>query len=185
MRHSKLTPEVNAGSMADIAFLLLMFFLVSSAIPNDTGFNRKLPKECPPNTDCSKEISKRNTLNIIINNQDEIMVNDRPTPLSELKNITKDFVDNNGNGTCGYCKGKRLSIASEHPKEAILSLTTGKQTSYTTFIAVQDELTKAFYELRNTYAQEILKKDAENLSSMDMQELKDVYPFVLSETSLK
>ncbi|WP_142786166.1 ExbD/TolR family protein [Changchengzhania lutea] len=75
MRHSKLVPEVNAGSMADIAFLLLIFFLVTAAIPNDKGINRKLPAKCPPNTVCDSAIKEHNILRILINNEDDIMVN--------------------------------------------------------------------------------------------------------------
>ena len=74
MRHSKLVPEVNAGSMADIAFLLLIFFLVTATISSDEGINRMLPEECPPGMDCSSIKPERNILRIDINNNDDIMV---------------------------------------------------------------------------------------------------------------
>jgi biopolymer transport protein ExbD len=185
MRHSKSAPEVNAGSMADIAFLLLMFFLVTSAIPKDKGFNRKLPGECPPNVDCSNEISDRNILRIVINNNDEIMVNNKIVSVSDLKDITKKFVDNNGDGTCSYCLGEKSASASDNPKKAVLSLQTEKQSSYNQFIAVQNELTKAYYELRNDYGNKILNKPSDGLSESDITKLKEAYPFVLSETETK
>ncbi|MGE5943226.1 MAG: ExbD/TolR family protein [Flavobacteriales bacterium] len=185
MRHSKLTPEVNAGSMADIAFLLLMFFLVTSAIPKDKGFNRKLPSECPPDIDCSKEINDRNILRIVINSNDEIMVNNEIIAISELKEITKKFVDNNGDGSCGYCEGEKLALSSENPKKAILSLQAEKQSSYNQFIEVQDELTKVYYELRNSYSNKVLKKSVNDLTESDIKKLKEVYPFVLSETEAR
>ncbi|WP_100611626.1 ExbD/TolR family protein [Confluentibacter lentus] len=185
MRHSKSAPEVNAGSMADIAFLLLMFFLVTSAIPKDNGFNRKLPSECPPNEDCSKEINDRNILRLAINSNDGIMVNNEIVSISDLKDITKKFVDNNGDGTCDYCQGEKSASSSDHPKKAVLSLQAGKQSSYNQFIAVQDELTKAYYELRNDYTNKILKKPSDELSENEIKKLKEAYPFVLSETETK
>ena len=114
MRHSKFSSTpVNAGSMADIAFLLLIFFLVSTTISGDKGLNRKLPSECPENIDCSTEINERNILKIAINNSDEIMANNNLIDISELKMITKDFVDNNGDSTCDYCNGSKLINASD------------------------------------------------------------------------
>ncbi|MBU3822202.1 biopolymer transporter ExbD [Flavobacteriaceae bacterium XHP0103] len=185
MKRSNSVPEVNAGSMADIAFLLLMFFLVSSAIPNDKGFNRKLAAKCPPNVKCSDEIADRNMMRIYINDQNHIMVNENVIDISELKDNTKDFVDNNGDGSCSYCKGKGLPNASNNPKEAVLSLQASKQSSYTTFIEVQDEITKAFFELRQTYSNNILNKTIENLSEEEQMELKKAYPFTLSEAQTK
>lgn len=182
MRHSKSTPEVNAGSMADIAFLLLMFFLVTSAIPNDEGFLRKLPSECPPNIDCSKEINDRNVLRIVINNNNDIMVNNEVVSISNLKDITKKFVNNNGDGSCYYCQGEKSASSSDNPKKAVLSLQSSKQSSYNQFIAVQDALTEAYYELRNDYSNNILNKSLDDLSENDIKKLKEAYPFVLSET---
>ncbi|MBP0902348.1 ExbD/TolR family protein [Mariniflexile gromovii] len=161
MRHSKLMPEVNAGSMADIAFLLLIFFLVTATISSDEGINRVLPEECPPGIDCSSPIIERNVLKIIINNDDEIMIGNQIVPIEALKNTTKNFIDNNGDNTCGYCNGEKSSMASENPTKAVVSLQTGQQTSYKRFIEVQNELSKAYYELRK---------------------VKEAYPFTLIET---
>ncbi len=185
MRHSKLIPEVNAGSMADIAFLLLIFFLVTATISSDEGINRLLPKECPPNIDCTNPINERNVLRIVINNNDEIMVENELISLSQLKDLTKNFIDNNGDKSCNYCNGLKSSNASDNPKEAVVSLQTGKQTSYKQFIAVQNELTKGYYELRNTYSANILKKTSNNLSKEELKKVKEAYPFILSEAVTK
>ena len=182
MRHSKSSPEVNAGSMADIAFLLLMFFLVTSSIPKDTGFNRKLPSECPPGTDCSKPLAERNLMHIVINNNDDIMVDNKIITIEELKDITKKFVDNNGDGSCDYCLGEKTKEASDNPKKAVISLQTGPQTSYNRFIAVQDELSKAYFELRDAYSNAVFKKASNYLSNEEIEILKEAYPFILSET---
>ncbi|MCF7568596.1 biopolymer transporter ExbD [Sabulilitoribacter arenilitoris] len=183
MRRSKLIPEVNAGSMADIAFLLLIFFLVTATIPKDTGINRKLAKENEiphPIT-----IQERNILRIVINNNDEIMVDDDLILIDELKDLVASFIDNNGDGTCNYCNGIKNEKASNNPKKAVVSLQTGTLTSYNQFIEVQDELTKAYYQLRQTYSQNVLKKEVENLSKTDLKKVKDAYPFILSEALTK
>ncbi|WOD43277.1 ExbD/TolR family protein [Hwangdonia lutea] len=183
MRHSKLIPEVNAGSMADIAFLLLIFFLVTATIPKDKGINRMLPKysEIPTNV----PINERNILRIMINNNNEIMLENELIALEDLKEATKNFIDNNGDASCNYCNGAQSENASDHPKKAVVSLQTGKQTSYQQFIAVQDELTKAYFELRQIYSQNILKKEVDNLSKTDLKKVKEAYPFILSEALTK
>ncbi|MCB4797743.1 ExbD/TolR family protein [Neotamlana laminarinivorans] len=80
MRHSKQTPQVNAGSMADIAFLLLIFFLVTATISSDEGLNRKLPEHCS-NEDCNTIIAKNNILSIFVNDNDEILLNNELTDI--------------------------------------------------------------------------------------------------------
>ena len=77
-------PEVNAGSMADIAFLLLIFFLVTAVIPDDKGINRKLPPPCAPNTNCTgAPISQRNILEVKINAKDELLVENESKTLQK------------------------------------------------------------------------------------------------------
>ena len=185
MRHSKLIPEVNAGSMADIAFLLLIFFLVTATISSDEGINRLLPKECPPGTVCESKIAERNILRILINNEDEIMIENNIVAISELKDITKNFLDNNGDASCNYCNGANNSNASDNPIEAVVSLQNDRHTSYKQFIAVQNQLTKAYYELRNTYSIQVLKKPFDKLSKDQLKQVKDAYPFRLSEAETK
>lgn len=185
MRRSKLVPEVNAGSMADIAFLLLIFFLVTAVIPKDKGFNRKLPPDCPPNTICEGEILERNALRIVINNNDQIMVEGDIISIDKLKPIIKDFLDNNGDNSCDYCNGLQLEDSSVNPTKAVVSLQTGNQTSYNQFIAVQDELTKAYYELRQTYVKNVLQKTTKTLTKVELKQVKDAYPFILSEATTK
>ncbi|MFL1012788.1 ExbD/TolR family protein [Flavisericum labens] len=185
MRHSKLIPEVNAGSMADIAFLLLIFFLVTATISSDEGINRVLPEECPPGVDCSSIKLERNILRIEINNNDEIMVENNIIAIEDLKEITKQFLDNNGDGTCKYCHGIQVIDASDNPKKAVISLQNTKQTTYGTYVAVQNELTKAYYELRQAYSINVLKKITDDLSNEELQQVKGAYPFILSEAETK
>lgn len=185
MRRSDQLPEVNAGSMADIAFLLLIFFLVTATISSDEGINRLLPKDCPPGMDCNLPKNERNILRIMVNNNDDIMVENEVISLENLKDITKNFLDNNGDGTCNYCQGNKSETASDNPQEAIVSLQNGSQTSYKQFIAVQNELTKAYFELRNAYCENVLKKSSKNLTNEELKKVKEAYPFLLSEASVK
>ncbi|WP_298535418.1 biopolymer transporter ExbD [uncultured Algibacter sp.] len=185
MRHSKLIPEVNAGSMADIAFLLLIFFLVTATISSDEGLNRLLPRPCPTGTDCSTDVNERNILRVVINGNDEIMIENEIVSIEDLKERTKTFLDNNGDGSCGYCNGDKNNISSDNPKEAIVSLQNSKQTTYKTFIAVQNELTKAYYELRQAYSLNKIGKVVDKLTETEMKQVKNAYPFILSEAETK
>lgn len=185
MRHSKLVPEVNAGSMADIAFLLLIFFLVTATISSDEGINRLLPRECPPGMDCSSDINERNILRILVNNSDDIMIENQIVPIENLKDLTKIFLDNNGDGSCNYCQGLKNSTLSDNPRVAVVSLQNGQRTTYKTYVAVQNELTKAYYELRKDYSMKVFRKPADKLTKTELQQVKEAYPFILSEAETK
>lgn len=185
MRRKKLVPEVNAGSMADIAFLLLVFFLVTAVIPKDHGIQRKLPKLCSSGVDCTGDVLERNILRIAINDNNEIMVNDQLTSIDAIKDITKDFIDNNGDGSCTYCNDEKLNNASDNPAKAVISLQNTKLTTYSNFIEIQDELTKAYFELRDDYSNKVLKKPSDALTKEEVTILKKVYPFILSEAEVK
>lgn len=179
-------PQVNAGSMADIAFLLLIFFLVTAMIPNDIGIKRTLPPPCLPGTDCNEGIKhQRNILQVKVNSKNELWVENEVVEISELKEIAKSFLDNNGDGTCTYCHGTKDKTSSDNPKEAVISLNNDKMTSYDFYIQVQDELTKAYFELRTQYAENILKTTSEKLTKEALAEVRLAYPFVLSEAEIK
>ncbi len=182
-RHS--APSVNAGSMADIAFLLLIFFLVTTTISADKGIHRKLSEACPPGTDCSTILHERNILRISINEEDDLFVEDEIVSIKDLKQIAKAFLDNNGDKSCTYCNGLKDASSSDNPSEAVISLSTDKQTTYETYILVQDILTKAYYELREEYSENVLKKNPKQLTKSDLKTLKNVYPFKLSEADIK
>lgn len=181
---NKQVPTVQAGSMADIAFLLLIFFLIATKVPNDKGLARKLPSEClnPP---CTSHIHERNIFRITLNSKDEIFVNDDVIPINELKDLVKGFVDNNGNTSCNYCNGDRLSTSSDNPKKAVVSLVTDRETSYKFFINVQDEITEAYMELRTNYSKTKFNKPISRLSADEVNEIKKAYPFILSEAEIK
>lgn len=105
---------VNAGSMADIAFLLLIFFLVTTTISAEKGILRKLPGTCPTN-DCSKPMNERNILRISMNSDQEIFIEGKVVTLNEVKDIVKSFVDNNGESQCDYCTGEKTTNVFRSP----------------------------------------------------------------------
>ena len=177
-------PTVNAGSMADIAFLLLIFFLVTTTISADKGILRKLPRKCAIN-DCSKTIPERNILRILINAKDEIMIDEKIKEIDEVINTVKAFIDNNGNGNCDYCMGYGLDTLSDEPSKAVISLKTDALSSYKAFIAIQDEVSKAYFELRADYAKKIFNKDIEHLNEGEVKAMKQAYPFILSEVEIE
>jgi len=185
MRHSKQAPQVNAGSMADIAFLLLIFFLVTAVIPNDQGINRKLPRICPPGQICDVNIHERNILRIALNGNQDIMLDETIVSLEEIKKLSKKFLDNNGDKSCDYCHGFGNSESSDNPKKAVISLQVDNKTHYSLFIKVQDELTKAYYELRATYAQLKFGKKPNELTAEELKMVREAYPFIVSEATTK
>ena len=143
-------PEVNAGSMADIAFLLLIFFLVTTTIETDSGINRKLPPtdeiEDPP------IIKERNIFTVVVNKDNRLLVEEELMDISDLRQSAIDFLDNGGgkgDESCSYCQGKRNPKSSDNPVKAIISLKNDRQTSYKAYIAVQNELVAAYNDLRN------------------------------------
>ncbi len=175
---------VNAGSMADIAFLLLIFFLVTTTISADKGILRKLPSICESD-DCTKEMHERNLLRVTLNQQQEIMIEDKIVKITEIQNLVKVFVDNNGIDKCDYCEGEQSTELSDHPKDAVISLSHDALTKYELFISVQDEITKAYYELRARYTRQAFNKTPDQLTKDELEVVKKAYPFIVSEAMVK
>ena len=143
-------PEVNAGSMADIAFLLLIFFLVTTTIETDSGLNRKLP----PMEDVVDPpiIKERNIFTVVVNKFNQLLVEEKPLELTELRNEAVKFLDNGGGKgeeACSYCLGDRNPDSSDNPEKAVISLKNDRETDYKVYIAVQNELVAAYNVLRN------------------------------------
>jgi biopolymer transport protein ExbD len=143
-------PEVNAGSMADIAFLLLIFFLVTTTIETDSGLNRKLP----PMEDVVDPpiIKERNIFTVVVNKYNQLLVEEKPLELVNLREEAVKFLDNGGGKgeeACNYCLGDRDPDSSDNPEKAVISLKNDRETDYKVYIAVQNELVAAYNVLRN------------------------------------
>jgi len=131
--------EINAGSMADIAFLLLIFFLVTTTFPNDRGILFTLPPKADPNRpppDVTK--NERNIFKILVNSADLLLVENEPlADVSLIKDMVKEFVLNNG----------RNPTLSDSPVEAVVSFKTDRGSSYKIFIDILDQLDAAYNEM--------------------------------------
>ncbi len=168
--------EINAGSMADIAFLLLIFFLVTTTIETDAGLDRMLPPIEPPETDVV--IKQKNIFQVNINKNGQLLADEELIDLKQLRAKAMSFLDNGGDGTCSYCKGRKNSDSSDNPTKAIISLKNDRETKYGTYITVQNELVGAYNDLRNREAQRLFGSDftdmeAEYLNPETAQSIKD------------
>ena len=143
-------PEVNAGSMADIAFLLLIFFLVTTTIETDSGLNRKLP---PLEDQVDPPITReKNIFTVLVSKNNQLLVEEKLANIHDLRALAIDFLDNGGgvgDESCNYCQGDRDETSSDNPDKAIISLKNDRETSYRVYIAVQNELVAAYNDLRN------------------------------------
>lgn len=152
-------PEVNAGSMADIAFLLLIFFLVTTTIETDVGLNRKLPEFDGEVI----EHHQRNILTILLNHQGSLMIKGEATSFDDLKQKAIEFIDNGGGDDtksyCDYCRGAKSTTSSDNPQSAIIVFNTQRETEYGVYIAAQNELVSAYNTLRNREANRLYATD--------------------------
>lgn len=157
-------PEINAGSMADIAFLLLIFFLVTTTLNVDSGISKKLSEKPPPDYK-PPIIKEKNIFEVNINRNNELLVEGELMDIKDLKEAAIEFIDNGGgigkpgeDGTpgqpCDYCEGERSESSSDHPNKAIISVQSDRGTEYGTYIEVQNELLKAYTVLRNRLSQQ-------------------------------
>ena len=148
-------PEVNAGSMADIAFLLLIFFLVTTTIETDSGISRRLPEWQDEQQD-PPDIKQRNIFEVLVNSNNQLLVEDEEMALEDLREAAVEFLDNGGGSgedACDFCQGAGADDSSVNPKKAVISLVNNRGTEYGTYIAVQNELVAAYNVLRDREAQ--------------------------------
>ncbi|WP_040497153.1 ExbD/TolR family protein [Fulvivirga imtechensis] len=132
------TPEINSSSMADIAFLLLIFFLVTTTIANDRGLSLLLPPDPDQMEQLDIKIPERNLFKIQVNSADKLLVEGEPLEdVSKIKSMIKEFVLNNG----------RDPESSDSPKDAIVSFKTDRGTSQDRFIEVLDQIQGAYYDM--------------------------------------
>lgn len=192
------TPEVNAGSMADIAFLLLIFFLVTTTMENDTGISRRLPPMQEENVE-PPVIKKKNVFKVMVNSNDELLVEDELMELKNLRTAAVQFLDNGGGigqEACDYCQGAAKPSSSDNPKKAVIMLVNNRMTSYDAFIAVTNELVAAYNELRDRAAERLygksfqqMEKDFDDVNYIGnkaelkerIETIRDMWPIKLSE----
>ncbi|MDE7072783.1 MAG: biopolymer transporter ExbD, partial [Bacteroidales bacterium] len=152
---AKKSPTINGGSMSDISFLLLTFFLLTSSIDTDLGIARKLPPPLPPDAP-KPEIHDRNVFKVAVNFRDELQVQGKLADVADLRAMAKEFLANPGNDPKKSDKKvKDIELLGSIPvSEGVVSLRNDRGTSYEMYVKVQNELTAAFPELRNALSQE-------------------------------
>lgn len=167
----RMTTEINAGSMADIAFLLLIFFLVTTTIAEDKGILVKLPpwSDIPPEV---QQLKTRNVYAVLVNAQNQLLVRGQLMRVEDLRNNTKEFIANPA----------QRSDYAEKPSRAIISLKNDRGTSYKTYLEVYNELKAAYSELWNELSQQKFGVPySEDMPLAQRKAIKDEIPFVISE----
>jgi biopolymer transport protein ExbD len=181
---SKKTPQINSGSMADISFLLISFFLLTSSINTDLGISRKLPPPLDPNVK-PPEIKQRNIFTVLLNSNDRLLVEGKPGDISSLKDQTKEFLTNpSNNSELPEMEMKSIPNLGDVflPKSAIISLKNDRGTSYEMYLKVQNELTAAINELRDELCkQKFGIKMAELKNEDQINAIKTAIPVSISE----
>jgi biopolymer transport protein ExbD len=182
MINKREVPEINAASMADIAFLLLIFFLVTVTMDVDTGITRKLPPPVEDNS--SVDFNQRNIFEVLINSANQLLVEGKPGNLATLKDETKHFFLNPENDP--NLPEKKLEqidlMGNVYVSKGVISLKNDRGTSYEMYIKVQNELTKAFQEMRDELSSEKFGTKYDKLIDPQKQEaVQAVIPMAISE----
>ena len=164
--------EINAGSMADIAFLLLIFFLVTTTMESNYGIRRKLPPPEDKNAPPPPVIKKKNVLEIVINGKDQMMIEEEPADVKEVRKIAIDFITNNG----------KDPKSSDNPQKAVIMIKHSRETSYKMYVSVYNELTAAYNQIRERYAKQKFGKSFENLTEDEQKVVKDAFPQKIAES---
>ncbi len=188
MANIKKTPGINAASMADISFILFIFFLMVTTMGSDYGLIRQLP----PMTDdpkASTEINKRNVFVVAVSQNNDLLVRNDYKQISELREMAKDFFNINNTGAEYPEKTQKevpgLGLMTVN-KGAVVSLQNDRGTSYRTYIQVQNELAGAIHELRNEICMQKFGKKFDDCSQEQQDAIgKDVYPMAISEAEPK
>ena len=182
-------PDINSSSTADIAFLLLIFFLITTSMDTDRGLARLLP---PPPEDQDQQntdkIKERNILQVYLNKDDALMCGNDYIGVEQLREKAKEFIANPYNDETKPEKHAKdipffgnMMITEKH----VISLRCDRGSSYKAYLAVQNELVAAYNELRDELAQEKWQKNYVDLNDDQQKAIRDIYPQKISEAEPK
>ncbi|WP_308757380.1 biopolymer transporter ExbD [uncultured Bacteroides sp.] len=183
-------PEINSSSTADIAFLLLIFFLITTSMDTDRGLARRLPPPPEQNQENNDDVKlkERNVLQVFVNMNDQLMCGNDYISIDELRAKAKEFIANPYNDETKPEKHAKdvpffgnMMVTEKH----VVSLRCDRGTSYKTYIAVQNELVAAYNELRDELAQEKWQKKYADLDEVQQEAIRDIYPQKISEAEPK
>lgn len=184
----KKTPAINSSSTADIAFLLLCYFLMTTTMGSQTGLSRRLPP-MPDEKQKTQDqkVNRRNIIIVKINSQDRLMAGTEPMDVSQLKDKIKIFLTNPTDDP-SLPEKEVLDIeglGNRQVSKGVISLQNDRGTSYRAYIAVQNELVKAINELRDEFSSKNFGKKFANLSEEKQKIVKDAIPQNISEAEPK
>lgn len=188
-KKKKKTPGINGSSTADISFIMLLFFLLTTSMGSDKGISRQLPPAVPADQqDVSIDVNKRNMLRIMVNNAGQILANGELLSIELLKNKVKEFVLNeNDVANLPERTVESFPLIGQQmvTKKHVISLTNNVDTRYEDYIAVQNILTAAYSELRDEKARKEFGKPFADLNAQQQGVLIDLYPQKISEAEPK
>ncbi|MFO8054621.1 MAG: biopolymer transporter ExbD [Bacteroidales bacterium] len=184
--------EINAGSMADIAFLLLIFFLVTTTMDVDRGITRRLPPPVPEDEIDDIEVKERNVFVVLVNQADRLLVgkqtSKKPMDISQLRPAAKDFLSiHPDNPEYPEVETETIEGLGEvKTSKGVISLQNDRGTSYKMYIQVQNELAAAVRELRDEMAMKHYGKRYDQLKDdVAIKAIKEAIPVAISESEPK
>ena len=199
MANKRKLPEINASQMADISFLLLIFWLCSTTMSTDQGLSRRLPPPLPPNMEKTDvEVNERNIFVVLINSQNQLLVQGEPMDVRQLREeakafilntendihkpelfeVTADVLDKNGN--------VERTLKTITTKNHVISLQNDRGTMYEKYIEVQNELVAAYNEVRDEYSRREFGGLTFNELTTEQQEaVQTLFPQKISEAEPK
>ena len=187
---AKKVPQINASSMADISFLLLIFFLVTTSMDVNQGLARRLPAPVPPDQKVEDtDINKRNLLVVKINSANQLMVQGQLMDVKQLREKAKEFIKNE-NDDAFYPKlfeedfGEPIGVL-KYTKEHVISVQNDVDTRYQSYLDVQNELVAAYNELRDECARKYFHKGYNELDEDQQKQVQKIYPQKISEAEPK
>ena len=182
-------PGINTSSTADISFMLLIFFLITTSMDTDRGLARRLPPP-PENTENQEDVivKERNVLQVRINKDDQLMVGGEWFDIKQLREKAKEFISNpSDDPNLPEEHAKRLPFFGDVmvTDKHVISVQNDVGTSYNMYIQVQNELVAAYNELRNELAQAQFGKSLAECSEDEKKAITDYYPQQISEAEPK
>ena len=187
---AKKIPQINASSKADISFLLLIFFLVTTSMDVNQGLARRLPAPIPPDQKVEDtDINKRNLMIVKINSANQLMVQGQLMDVKQLRETAKEFIKNE-NDEPNLPKlveedfGEPIGV-QRYTKDHVISVQNDVDTQYQAYLDVQNELVAAYNELRNECAQKYFHTSYNELSEEQQKQVQKVYPQKISEAEPK
>ena len=184
---AKKTPEVPSASLADIAFMLLIFFLVTTTMDVDSGLERRLPPMPPEEQEETPPIKERNVFVVLVNSNNQLLVENEFTSISQLREKAKEFMSNPYDDPNLPEKTiKEVPFFGEVSiTKGVISLRNDVGTQYGTYIAVQNELVGAINDLREETAKQKFGKSYEKLDKDQRNAIQEIYPYKISEAEPK